>query len=168
MHNKISANGFPAEVADQLIKSDKVEASPHLSKLINMRYNSKENIREYIMKMSDLVSKLKVLKLELSEEIQLHFILISFLIKYNPFFKIIYNAQRERWSLTELISYFVWEEERLKKKNTGSAHFVFQDNTSNKKRKSVTKGTNMNTTTVANLKWQRCMRRSLRSLHTFL
>jgi len=85
MHNKISANGFPAEVADQLIKSDKVEASPHLSKLINMRYNSKENIREYIMKLSDLVSKLKVLKLELSEEIQLHFILISFIIKYNPF-----------------------------------------------------------------------------------
>jgi len=64
---------------------DKVEASTHLSKLINMRDNDKENIREYIMKMSNLVSKLKALKLKLSEEILVHFILISFLIKYDPF-----------------------------------------------------------------------------------
>ena len=73
------------EVADRFIKSDKVEASTHLSKLINMRYNSKENIREYIMKMFNLISTLKALKLELSKEILVHFILISFLIKYNSF-----------------------------------------------------------------------------------
>ena len=62
MPNKVSAKSFPAEVADQFIKSDKVEASMQLSKLINMRYNDKENIREYIMKMSNLVSNLKALK----------------------------------------------------------------------------------------------------------
>jgi len=50
-----------------------------------MRYNDNENIREYIMEMSNLVSKLKALKLELSKEILVHFILISFLIQYNPF-----------------------------------------------------------------------------------
>ena len=37
--------------------------------LINMHYNDKENIKEYIMKMSNLVSKLKTLKLKLSEKI---------------------------------------------------------------------------------------------------
>ena len=41
-----------------------------------MRYNGKENIKEYIMEMSNFVSKLKALKLELSEEILVHFILI--------------------------------------------------------------------------------------------
>jgi len=86
MPDKISAKSFLAEVADRFINSDKVEASTHLNKLINMRYNGKENIREYIMGMSNLLSKLKALKLELSEEILVHFILISFLIKYNPFF----------------------------------------------------------------------------------
>ena len=85
MPDKVSANSFIAEKADRFIKLDKVEASTHLSKLINMRYNSKENIREYIMKIFNLVSKLKAQKLELSEEILVHFILISFLIKYNPF-----------------------------------------------------------------------------------
>ena len=85
MPDKVSATSFPTEVADQLIKLDKVETSTHLSKLINMRYNSKENIREYIMKIFNLVSKLKVLKLKLSEEILVHFILISFLTHYNPF-----------------------------------------------------------------------------------
>jgi len=61
--DKVSTKSFLTEVADQLIKSDKVEASRHLSKLINMRYNVKQNIWEYIMKISILVSKLKALKL---------------------------------------------------------------------------------------------------------
>ena len=76
MPDKISTKSFLAEVADRFTKSDKVEASTHLSKLVNMRYNGKRNIREYIMKMSNLVSNL-TLKLELSEEILVHFILIS-------------------------------------------------------------------------------------------
>jgi len=76
MPDKVSAKSFPAEVADRFIKSDKFEAITHLNKLINLRYSSKENIREYIMKMSSLV-----LKLENSEEIQVHFILISFSYK---------------------------------------------------------------------------------------
>ena len=83
--DKVSAKSFSAEVADWFIKSDKVEASTHLSKLINMRYNDKENIREHIKKMSNLVSKLKALKLKFSEEILVHFMLIYFLIKFNTF-----------------------------------------------------------------------------------
>ena len=77
---KVSAKSFSAKVVDRFIKSYKVEANTYPNKLINMHYNGKENIREYIMKMSNLVSKIKVLKLKLSEEIQVHFILISFLI----------------------------------------------------------------------------------------
>jgi len=59
MPDKVSAKSFSAEVADRFIKSDKVDTSMYFSKLINMRYNGKENIREYIMKMSNIVSKLK-------------------------------------------------------------------------------------------------------------
>ena len=74
-----------------------------------MRYNEKENIREHIMEMSNLVSKLTALKLELSEEI-LHFDFSS--PQYN-LFKINYNTQRKKWSLIELISHCVQEEERF-------------------------------------------------------
>ena len=51
MPHKGSVKSFPVEVADRFIKSDKLKASTYLSKLINMRYNGKENIREYIMGM---------------------------------------------------------------------------------------------------------------------
>ena len=71
MPNKFITKSFSAEVTDQFIKSDKVKANTHLSKLINMRYN-KKNIREYIMKISNLVSKIKALKLKLSKEILVH------------------------------------------------------------------------------------------------
>ena len=81
MPDKVSAKSFPTEVADWFIKSDQVEASTHLNKLINMPYNGKENVKEYIMKMSNLISKLKALKLKLFEVILVHFILISFSYK---------------------------------------------------------------------------------------
>ena len=85
MPDKDRVKSFLTEVADRFIKLDKIESSTHFSKLINMRYNDKENIREFIMKMSNLVFKLKALKLKFSEEILVHFILIYFLIKYNLF-----------------------------------------------------------------------------------
>ena len=47
MPDKVSIKCFPTEVPDLFIKSDKVKVSTHLNKLINMRYNVKENIREY-------------------------------------------------------------------------------------------------------------------------
>jgi len=75
MPDKVSAKSFLPELADRFIKSDKVEASMHLSKLMNY---DKENIREYIMEISNLVTKLKAL-------ILVHFILISFLTQYNLF-----------------------------------------------------------------------------------
>jgi len=81
--DKVNAKSFLTKVADWFNKSDKVEANTHINKLINMRYNGKGNIREYIMKMSNLVSKLKALKLKLSKEILVHFILISFSSQYN-------------------------------------------------------------------------------------
>ena len=44
-----------------------------------MRYKGKGNIREYIMKMSHLASRLNTLKLDLSEDLLVHLVLISLL-----------------------------------------------------------------------------------------
>ena len=68
-----------------------------------MRYKGKKNIREYIMKMSNLVTKLKALKLELSEYILVHLVLISLSTQFSPF-KISYNTQNEKLTLNELIA----------------------------------------------------------------
>ena len=66
-----------------------------------MRYEGKENIREYIMEMSNLVTRRKALKLELSEDLLVHLFLVLVLVlislptQFSPF-KISYNTQKEK------------------------------------------------------------------------
>ncbi|RVW37313.1 Retrovirus-related Pol polyprotein from transposon TNT 1-94 [Vitis vinifera] len=66
------AKTFLDQIANRFAANEKVETSIILSKLVSMRYKGKENIREYIMEMSNLVTRLKALKLELSEDILVH------------------------------------------------------------------------------------------------
>lgn len=39
--------------------SDKAEADCYVDRLVTMRYNGQRNIREYILRMIDIVTKLK-------------------------------------------------------------------------------------------------------------
>ena len=78
----------------------------HLSKLVNMRYNGKGNMREYTMEMSNLVSKLKELKLELFKEILVHFILISLLRSITLSRLIIMLKGESGVSLSSLVTVF--------------------------------------------------------------
>ena len=73
----ILAKDFLAEIEKHFAKNDKVETSMLLASLIFMQYKGKENIREYIMQISHIASKLKALKLELSENLLVHLVLIS-------------------------------------------------------------------------------------------
>ncbi|KAL6322006.1 hypothetical protein AAG906_003147 [Vitis piasezkii] len=94
-----------------------------LASLISMKYKGKGNVREYIMEMSHLASKLKALKLELSDDLLVHLVLISLPAQFNQF-KVSYNCQKDKWTLNELISFCVQEEERLKQDRTESAHLA--------------------------------------------
>lgn len=108
-----NAKDFLAEIEKRFKKSDKAETSTLLQNLISMKYPGKGNIREFIMSMSNIVSKLKALKLELSEDLLIHLVLLSLPSQFGQF-KISYNCQKEKWSLNELISFCVQEEERMK------------------------------------------------------
>ena len=68
---------FLSQIADWFAKSKNVEMSTILGKLVSMRYRVKENIRGYIMEMSNLVTRLRTLKLELIDDILMHLVLIS-------------------------------------------------------------------------------------------
>ena len=117
------AKQFLKDVEKFFTKNEKTEASSLLSKLVSMRYKGKGNIRKYIMEMSHLASKLKALKLELSEDLLVHFILISLPAHFGQF-KVSYNTLKDTWSLNELISHCVQEEERLQQDKTESAHMA--------------------------------------------
>ncbi|KAI9157562.1 hypothetical protein LWI28_024483 [Acer negundo] len=86
--------------------------------------------------MSHIASKLKALKLELSDDLLVHLILISLPAQYGQF-KVSYNCQKEKWTLNELISYCVQEEERLKQDKTESAHLASISKDKGKKRKNI-------------------------------
>ena len=73
--------------------------------------------------MSHLASKLKALKLALSQDLLVHLVLISLPSQFNHF-KVSYNCQKESWSLNELISHCDQEEERLKQDKIESAHLA--------------------------------------------
>jgi len=118
-----SAKEFLVEIKKRFAKSDKVEASTLLRNLISMRYQGKRNIKEYIMSMSNIVFKLKALNLEISEDLLIHLVLISLPASFNQF-EVSYNCQKDKWSLNELISHSVQEEERLKQGKRESAHFA--------------------------------------------
>ncbi|KAF2289494.1 hypothetical protein GH714_036639 [Hevea brasiliensis] len=64
-----TAKAFLEDLEKRFAKNEKAETSTILAKLISMRYTGKGNIRDYIMEMSDLTSKLKALKLDLSEDL---------------------------------------------------------------------------------------------------
>ncbi|BAT77139.1 hypothetical protein VIGAN_01523000, partial [Vigna angularis var. angularis] len=114
---------FLAEIEKHFAKNDKVETSVLFQSLISMKYQGKGNVREYIMEMLSIASKLKALKHELPEDLLVHLILISLPSEFGRF-KVSYYYQKEKWSLNELISYCAQEEERLKQEKVESIYLV--------------------------------------------
>ncbi|KZV20375.1 hypothetical protein F511_35051 [Dorcoceras hygrometricum] len=86
-----TAKKFLKNIEKRFAKSEKTEIGTLLTNLISMWYKGKGNIREYIMEMSHLASRLKALKLELSEDLLVHLVLISLPTQFNQF-----KVQRRR------------------------------------------------------------------------
>ena len=126
------AKSFLNQLANRFTSNEKVETTTLLTKLVTMRYNGKGNIREYIMEMSNIATSLKALKLDMSEGMLVHFVLMSLPARFTPF-KISYNTQKEKWTLNELIAQCVQEEGRLKIETSESAHLASGSQSASKK-----------------------------------
>ena len=85
-----TAKEFLDDIEKHFVKNDKAETSTHLGSLVSMNYQGQGNIREYIMKMSNIASKLKALKLELSNDLLVHLVLLSLPAQFSQF-KVSYN-----------------------------------------------------------------------------
>ena len=88
-----------------------------------MKHNKSRSVHEHIMEMRDIAAQLKSLEIEILESFVVHFILNSLPAEYGPF-KISYNTHKEKWSINELLTMCVQEEERLKHENLERAYFV--------------------------------------------
>ncbi|RDX82692.1 hypothetical protein CR513_36476, partial [Mucuna pruriens] len=105
-----SARKFLEEIKQFFAKNEKVKISNLLAKLIFMKYKGKGKIRKYIMKMSNLASKLKSLK--------------SFKLKLdeNLLMQLVFNSLPAHFG-------------QFKRDKTKSAHFV--STSQNNKRKNI-------------------------------
>ncbi|GJW08447.1 hypothetical protein Tco_1570870 [Tanacetum coccineum] len=122
-------------IADQK-RTSKAHASTLILKMLTTKYDGASGVREHIMMMSDMENKLKGMDMEISEGFLVHFIMTSLPMQFSPF-KINYNAQKEKWKISELIAMCAQEEERLKVEKPDVAHVA---TTNSNKRKGPWKG----------------------------
>ncbi|CAN6440015.1 unnamed protein product [Victoria cruziana] len=109
----VSAKKFLEKVEKSFAKNEKADTSTLLSELVTLKFNGKENIWEHIIKMSNICTKLKALGLNLPDDFTVHMVLLSLPLQYGQF-KVSYSYQKEKWTLSELISHCADEAERLK------------------------------------------------------
>ena len=134
MSEETNAKSFLNTLEERFAKSDKAETSASLRKLVSMRYKGNGSIREYILEISHLAGKLKSLKIELSEDLLVHLVLISLPPHFGQF-EVSYNCQKDKWTFNELISHLVEEEDRMKQHKIESAHLASTSSSHGKKRK---------------------------------
>ena len=87
------------------------------------RYSSNGGIREHILRMSHLTSKLKPMDLALKDEFLIHLVFASLPKEFDTFI-VNYNIQPEKWDIERLMAMCVQEEERMKVANGGTINYV--------------------------------------------
>ena len=80
-----SVKNFYLDIEQVFAKNEKAETNTLLRKVVGMKYTNKENIRDYIMEISNIVRKLKSLKLQLFDDLLVHLVLIYFPTQFSQF-----------------------------------------------------------------------------------
>ncbi|XP_076950877.1 uncharacterized protein LOC143623995 [Bidens hawaiensis] len=98
-----NAKTYLASVEEQFKGTSKAHASTLILKLVTTKYDGRSGIRGHIMMMNDMTHKLKGLDMEISDGFVVHFIMTSLPPAYEAF-KINYNTQKDKWTMSELIA----------------------------------------------------------------
>ena len=106
---------YMAQVEGQFVSADKSIGGSLIDKFANTRYDGKGNIREHIMFMRDVTGKLRELDIIIPESFLVHFLMQTLPPSYEAF-KIAYNSHKDIWSISELMTQCVQEEERQRSK----------------------------------------------------
>ncbi|KAH0680208.1 hypothetical protein KY284_021293 [Solanum tuberosum] len=99
-----------------------------MNKLAGMRYDYTWGVRDYILKMVHIQSKLKALEIIFPDPYIVHSVLNSLPAKFSQM-KTAYNTQNESWSISDIISKCVVEEGKKKKGDV--ALFISHDSKAN-------------------------------------
>ena len=129
------AKEFLADIEKRFVKNEKAEMGILLKKFCSKQYTGQGSVREYILEMTHMAEKLKVMKFEMSDDMIVTMILNSLPPKFGHFL-VSYNCLKEKWTVNELISHCVQEEERLRVEQPETANVASSSKKKgNKKRK---------------------------------
>jgi hypothetical protein len=118
-----TAKEYLKKVESQFAGSSKTYVSTIIKRLVMEKYSFGSGVREHILKMSNMASKLKPIDMELNDEFIVHLVMSS-LPKEFEAFEINYNSQAESWGIEKLIAMCVQEEERIKELRDDSINHV--------------------------------------------
>ena len=108
------AKQYYEDIAQRFKESEKVVKSTLLSQLTDMKYDGKGCVRAHIMNMIDVGTKLQELKMNVDEDMMVHFALNSLSREFKSL-KDTYVAQKENWTLNDLITICVQQEINIMK-----------------------------------------------------
>jgi hypothetical protein len=128
---------YMASIEEKYRGNDRQYSLAIIHKLINTKHHISKSVREHIMYLCDHGAKFNALKMWFDDPFMAHLALVSLPDEYGNLVSS-YNNMKEKWTIDELISHAVLEEERLKKSN--KYHINNVDN----KRKFYDKGDNNN------------------------
>ncbi|PRQ34493.1 putative RNA-directed DNA polymerase [Rosa chinensis] len=129
-----NAKDFYDAIAAKYKESEKAETGNLMNALISMKFDGVGSVREYIMKGTEIAAKLKDLKIPIEEAMLVHIVLNSLPPQYSQLLTT-YNTQKDKWSLNELISICVQEEDRIKKGKGIAVNLVSKPKTQYKPKK---------------------------------
>jgi hypothetical protein len=117
---------YLGRIKGQFYGSSKTYATQLIKQMMTERYSGGGNdtsIREHILKMSHMNSKLKPMDLHVKDEFLVHLIFASLPKEFDTFV-VNYNIQPKKWDLDCYMAVCVQEEERIKAANGGTLHYV--------------------------------------------
>lgn len=106
-----NAKEYLDAVSQKFKELEKVETGNLVNKLATMRH---DGVEDESVGMIEVTRKLKALDIPIANPFLIHLVLNSFPSPYG-YLKVIYNAQKDKWDLNELISVCVQDEARIKK-----------------------------------------------------
>jgi gag-polypeptide of LTR copia-type len=90
-----TAKEFLADIQQRFVKNEKTEMDNLLKNFCSKQYFDQDNIREYILKMTHMVSKLRAMKLDVSDDMLVVMILYLLSPKFGHFL-VSYNYQKDK------------------------------------------------------------------------
>jgi molybdopterin converting factor small subunit len=105
------------KVESHFTGSSKAYASSLIKRLISEKYTG-GGVRDHILRMSNIATRLKPLDLAIKAGFLIYLIFNS-LPKEFKTFEVNYNSMNDKWTLEKFIAMCVQEEERIKRNNSG-------------------------------------------------